>query len=723
MLLELALMPRFCYRHGTILLSILLLLSSCTQDEVWYGGDAGGSLPALELNTVQATDIDVSKVVTRAVATPDYPTSGHIGFFVKEAVSDGYKAVDNRKGEYSTTRKLWLPQAATPADSIWLNNHDADIAVYAPYDATHTTAATLNLAASLRPADGSKDIWCKRFVANNQSKNLAVTLEHLYTRLTVVVSRDANYKSDANLTAFALKGNEIYQSATYKPFETVPYTNGSTTGVTPAVTAQTLNASTASATYDLLLIPATLTGDITLTLTVDGKKMQVKAAKEKFTGNKLEAGKQYNVNLKLKPGKLEITSVSVVKWDALTEVNGGNAEFDEVEGIDLGLNFVIAPGNLIATKYVGEGGGYEYAFATEQGYYGGDGSLTDYFNWNTLEPIGSMAQTAWDDARDGCKLVGDGSWRTPTKAECEALIAKGYVWASYTLKSGTTVNGAYFGTTIAPNVTDQNKYLFLPAAGYQYPNEGSVATLGGSNGYYWASDNDAVNNYGYSLYFYNGYVNVPSHRKTNGFPIRCVKTRPKPKPAHAIDIGLDFYIADGNVIATKQADNTYIYSFATDQGYVEGDPRMTGFFIWNDLDPESFVMHPSWDDARDPCLQVGNKKNWHTPTEEQQQKLIDHEAGHIWGAYIMENGATVNGRYLGTTTVPAKGDQDKFVFLPAIGYTLYGSNKNFDIQGYYWNTSMYFNGDGMQLSLTKDKLLIGPWDPTSRISLRCVCEK
>lgn len=332
MLLELALMPRFCYRHGTILLFILLLLSSCTQDEVLYGGDAGGSLPALELNTVQATDIDVSKAVTRAVATPDYPTSGHIGFFVKEAVSDGYKAVDNRKGEYNTTRKLWLPQAATPADSIWLNNHDADIAVYAPYDATHTTAATLNLAACLRPADGSKDIWCKRFVANNKSKNLAVTLEHLYTRLTVVVSRDANYKSDANLTAFALKGNEIYQSATYKPFETVPYTNGSTTGVTPAVTAQTLNASTASATYDLLLIPATLTGDFTLTLTVDWKKMQVKIAKDRFATSKLEAGKQYNVNLKLKPGKLEITSVSVVKWDVLTEVSGGQAEFDEYLG-------------------------------------------------------------------------------------------------------------------------------------------------------------------------------------------------------------------------------------------------------------------------------------------------------------------------------------------------------------------------------------------------------
>ena len=726
----LALMPGFCHRYDkvmqrrdTILLLVLLLFSSCTQDDSFPVDSDGDRSVLLGINTLQATDISISKSVTRATATPDYPTGGSVGFFVKADVANGYKEINNRKGTYSTARKLWLPEAATPADSIWLNNHDADIAVYAPYDAAHTTAATLNLAACLRPADGSKDIWCKRFVANNQSKNLAVTLEHLYTRLTVVVSRDANYKSDANLTAFALKGNEIYPSATYKPFETVPYTNGPTTGVTPAVTAQTLNASTASTTYDLLLIPAALTGDITLTLTVDGKKMQVKAAKEKFTGNKLEAGKQYNVNLKLKPGKLEITSVSVVKWDALTEVSGGQVEFDEVKGIDLGLNFVIAPGNLIATKYVGEGGGYEYTFASEQGYYGGDGSLTDYFNWNTLEPTGSMAQTAWDDARDGCKLVGDGNWRTPTKAEYEALIAKGYVWASYTLKNGTAVDGAYFGTTTTPGVADQDKYLFLPATGYQYPNEGSVVTLGGSHGYYWARENDAVNNYGYSLYFYSGHVNVPSHRKTNGFPIRCVKKIPKPKPERAIDLGLDFYIADGNVIATKQADNTYIYSFATDQGYVEGDLSMVGF-IWNDLDPESFVMHPSWDDARDPCLKVGDNKTWHTPTQDQHQKLVDLKEGHVWGPYLMKNGTTVNGRYFGTTVVPTEADQDKYVFLPAAGWnSKSGGTGGIGTDGLYWNTSIYFNGDGMSLRLTEDKLWITSWAPTSRISLRCVCEK
>ena len=710
-------MAKLCHRYGKVV-SFILLLSSCTHDDSFGGSNDSGMPALLGINTLQATDIDVSKVATRAVATPDYPTAGFVGFFVKADATNGYKAVNNRKGTYNAARRQWLPQAATPADSIWLNSHDADVAVYAPYSAVHTTAATLNLEACLRPTDGSKDIWCKRFAANNTSKGLAVTLEHLYARLAVIVSRDAAYKSDAVLSALALKGDEIYRSATYKPFETTPYTYGSDTGLTPAVTAQTLNASTASTTYDLLLVPATLTGDITLTLTVDGKKMQVKVAKDRFAAGKLEAGKQYNVNLKLKPGKLEITSVSVVKWDVLAEISGGQAEFDEIKGIDLGLNFVIAPGNLIATKYVGEGGGYEYTFASEQGYYGGDGSLTDYFNWNTLEPIGSMAQPAWDDARDGCKLVGEGNWRTPTKAEYEALIAKGYVWASYTLKNGTTVDGAYFGTTTTPGVADQDKYLFLPATGYQYPNEGSVATLGGSHGYYWARENDAATNYGYSLYFYSGHVNVPSHRKTNGFPIRCVKE----KPVDPIDIDLDFVIAPGNLIATANGSGGYTYTFAAEQGYYGGDGSETDYFCWNTVEPTGSVTQSSWDDTRDPCRKVGDGE-WYTPTQVQLQKLIDK--GNVWGEniYTMQNGTTVNGCYLGTMTVPTTSNQDKYVFLPAAGFCNSGRYLEVGVTGTYWSATLSGGSKAYDLHFLSGSCGVDYGSRYDRVSVRCVRDK
>ena len=513
-------MAQLCQRRGTILLLIPLLLASCSQDETLPGGSpVAGSMPSLALSTLQATDIDGGKAATRAVTTTDYPTGKSIGFFVKENTTDGYTACNNRKGEYNTTRRLWLP---TP-DSIWLNNHDADIAIYAPYDAAQTTAATLNLAACLRPTDGSKDIWCKRFTANNTSKNLAVTLEHVYTRLALTVTRDANYKADAVLaTTFALEGNEVYQSGTYRPFDaTTPYIYGTDTGLTPTVPATTLNASTASAVYDLLLLPATLTGDLTLTLTVDGKKMRVTVAKEKFASTKLEAGKQYNINLALKPGKLEVTSVSVEKWDALAEVSGGNAEFDEYM-IDIGVGFYIAKGNLMATKVDGS---LSYAFAEEQGYYSGKADGGDLFCWNTADPFTfEVTQSSWEDARDPCRKVGDGKWRTPTDAELQALIDAGNVWGEniYTMTDGTTKNGRYFGTITVPAEADQDKYVFLPTASYR--NGSSYNNAGdGTGGYYWSTT--SAGTFACRLIFYSSSCGVDANRRNLGNPVRCVRDK------------------------------------------------------------------------------------------------------------------------------------------------------------------------------------------------------
>ncbi|MEB3373951.1 fimbrillin family protein [Bacteroides sp. CR5/BHMF/2] len=715
-------MAQPCQRRGTILLLIPLLLASCSQDETLPGGSPRCRQHAsLALSTLQATGIDGGKAATRAVTTTDYPTGKSIGFFVKENTTDGYTACNNRKGDYNTTRRLWLP---TP-DSIWLNNHDADIAIYAPYDAAQTTAAALNLAACLRPADGSKDIWCKRFTANNTSKNLAVTLEHVYTRLALTVTRDANYKADAVLaTTFALEGNEVYQSGTYKPFDaTTPYIYGTDTGLTPTVPATTLNASTASAVYDLLLLPATLTGDLTLTLTVDGKKMRVTVAKEKFASTKLEAGKQYNVNLALKPGKLEVTSVSVEKWDALAEVSGGNAEFDEyTDFVDIGVGFYIAKGNLMTTKQAD--GTLSYAFADEQGYYSGKADGGDLFCWNTDDPFAfSVTQSSWDDARDPCRKVSDGNWRTPTDAELKKMIDAGNVWGEdiYTMKDGTTKNGCYFGTPTVPAKADQDNYVFLPAAGSR---DGNTYINAGTCGYYWsatlnASDTDLA----YGLGFYSSYCGALNTDRYLGFSLRCVKDIPL--PAHCIDIGLDFYVADGNVTATKEADGSLSYAFADEQGYYSGKADGGDLFCWNTIEPFTFnVTHSSWDDARDPCRKVGDG-NWRTPTDAELKKMID--AGNVWGEniYTMKDGTTKNGRYFGTTAAPAKADQDKYVFLPAADGRYGSSYVNAGTRGCYWGATLDTGrtNDPYYLNFNSSNCNVDNYTRYYGFSLRCVHNK
>lgn len=296
---------------------LLLLLAGCTQGEHLPGEDtAANSL--LQVSNLQTATED--QAVTRAVGTSDFV--GEIGFFVKANATNGYDAKNNIKGTYNATTNVW-----EPATAIWLNNHDATIAVYAPHDVNQNTAAALKLTAVLR-TDETKDIWYTRVTdANFKKSSLSLTLTHVYARCVITVKRAASYLPDAKITALSLAGTGIYSDATFKLLEASPYDyTGATAGFTPAgVAAKTLNAATSSVAYDLLLIPSTLSGNITLTLTVDNQTMKQTIAAGKFSG-KLEAGKQYAITATLRPGELD-ASVTVEPWSTIP-VDGGTAEYE-----------------------------------------------------------------------------------------------------------------------------------------------------------------------------------------------------------------------------------------------------------------------------------------------------------------------------------------------------------------------------------------------------------
>lgn len=296
---------------------LLLLLAGCTQGEPLPGEDAKSLFRVGTLQTATGEE-----TATRAVTITDYPTGQSIGFFVKADATNGYDAKNNIKGTCNVTTNVW-----EPVTDIWLNNHNATIAVYAPHDAGQNTASALKLKAALR-TDDKKDIWYARVTdANFKKALLSLTLTHVYARCVITVNRAASYLPDAKFTALGLAGTGIYSTATFKLLEASPYDyTGATVGFTPTgVEAKTLNASTSSVVYDLLLIPATVSGNITLTLTVSGNTMKQTIAAGKFSG-KLEAGKQYAITATLRPGELD-ASVTVEPWST-TSINGGTAEYE-----------------------------------------------------------------------------------------------------------------------------------------------------------------------------------------------------------------------------------------------------------------------------------------------------------------------------------------------------------------------------------------------------------
>lgn len=175
--------------------------------------------------------------------------------------------------------------------------------------------------------------------------------------------------------------------------------------------------------------------------------------------------------------------------------------------IDIGLPFLIAPGNLIATA--DGAGGYTYDFTDEQGTYTADLSGGDYFIWHSADPTGENT-----DNIDPCsKVAYEGkSWRTPTSDELHALANADNVWGTWTKSDGTSVNGRYFGVTGVPDVSIRNSVVFLPAAGYEeydYGNKVNKFYNGNLTGSYWSnSDSDSGLTEGDALWFDENEVKV-----------------------------------------------------------------------------------------------------------------------------------------------------------------------------------------------------------------------
>ncbi|WP_321480769.1 hypothetical protein [uncultured Bacteroides sp.] len=160
--------------------------------------------------------------------------------------------------------------------------------------------------------------------------------------------------------------------------------------------------------------------------------------------------------------------------------------------------------------------GSTYTFQHSHELYSGVRDGGDYWNWCTLDPDYTNNYSGdYSASLDPCQQVAPaGTWRMPTLAEFDALIATGSVYATY-----NGVNGRYFGTTSVPANADMDNYVFLPASG-AHSSETMTMFYVGSFGAYWSSTpySDGTNAY------FLGYDNISTGTgyRNNGFAIRCV---------------------------------------------------------------------------------------------------------------------------------------------------------------------------------------------------------
>lgn len=298
-------------RNAAVLAGCFGILVSCNKD---MGTDIG--VPKVDIpGPVKVLSLGVDELPTGR-ATTEVPSTGKVGFFM--GTDNGYTAAYNRPGTY--TSGAW-----SPTNQLWLSNNVATLAVYYPYTTFGTTKSEIPLTASLRTDDG-KDISAAKFTANNQSTITKVTMTQVYSRLVIKVIKSADYTGGAGMwTAITLEGDQVYTSGAYNPIaETYTGTKGK---FSPPAFSKTLEAVTwgsSVASVDMLLIPdVTMTGNLTIGLTVDTRPLQ--ATLTSLPEGRFAPGKVQTVMLTVSPLGLIVNQVSITDWKDAT---GGNVTIE-----------------------------------------------------------------------------------------------------------------------------------------------------------------------------------------------------------------------------------------------------------------------------------------------------------------------------------------------------------------------------------------------------------
>lgn len=172
------------------------------------------------------------------------------------------------------------------------------------------------------------------------------------------------------------------------------------------------------------------------------------------------------------------------------------------EWVDLGL----PSGVKWATCNVGAWSPWDY------GYYFAWGEIStksEYTESNSKTYNRNMGDISGNANYDAARANWGGSWRLPTKKECEELKTKcKWTW--------TTTGGNKGYKVVGPN----GNSIFVPAAGYRY---GTSLSDAGTYGRYWSStplEDDTQ--YACTLYFNDGYRNVHWGAREDGLSVRPV---------------------------------------------------------------------------------------------------------------------------------------------------------------------------------------------------------
>ena len=311
----------------TALCGMIIGIASCTQGELsadlqgGEGTDGALNILGASLNTGAATRANESD---RTLGLAD----DRIGIFLQADDANSYAAIDNRLYTYATP--FWQTE-----EQLLLNTEAAQLSAYYPYSAAYPSNPVL-LRSQLYST--SADLCYTPFAASSSASLVTLRLKHAYSRMKFTLKRDASLTTAGVISRLTITGTGIRSVAQLDLFTANDGSNGNITDLPEVVAGvdldlsawleddRTISSTGAQITVDGLFIPGALTGDIGLTIAIDGVQKTGRVAATALCGSsgKLTAGKVYEVNLSVKEEKaLEFNSIKVVSgWD---DFNSGTA--------------------------------------------------------------------------------------------------------------------------------------------------------------------------------------------------------------------------------------------------------------------------------------------------------------------------------------------------------------------------------------------------------------
>ena len=306
-----------------------------------------------------------------------------------------------------------------------------------------------------------------------------------------------------------------------------------------------------------------------------------------------------------------------------------------------------------------------------------------YKYYNSSSPNGmskyNTNDNKWqlDASDDAANVILGVDWRTPTSAECQALIDS---------VNMTQVTSGVEGI-LCEDKTDSSKTLFFPHVG----NAGNQIVGYGSHGYYWTKDR--YDNFGRATllasYDTSPMLSLENHsvgasgNRYLGMVIRPVYD---PYRGHEyVEIGGKKW-ATMNIGANSISDYGLYFAWGETLGYPSSTTRYYG---WNDYKyegPDVFTKYNDTDgktvldlsgDSIDDAARINWGGRWRMPTYDDFQNLMNS----VNTAWIQVNGVNC-------VQCTDKNDPSKVLYLPVGGRRGNGITDGLENLGMYWSSSL-----------------------------------